>query len=115
MELFDYQKDLINALSNRELRVISAGRQVGKSMINTLYRQMQTEMTEPAYRVKDSTMVDGERWYTVRCTSEIGKWIRTQNTDLWYEHIDQQWVVYKTTFDINEKLHTLISIKWGDK
>lgn len=68
----------------------------------------------PLYRKVDSVLVDGVRWYTIKCKEEIASWIRSlpgEHTQ-WYEHLDQQWYIHKNKFDITEKIYMQIGLKW---
>lgn len=70
----------------------------------------------PPYRKTDSALVDGERWYTVKCNNEVAEWIRAQPNYVcqWYERGDyQQWYILKNKFDINEKIYIQIGLKWS--
>lgn len=66
--------------------------------------------------VLDTTKVDSQTWYTVRCTKEVGEWLRQtykdRQDDLWYEHIDKTWYFHRNKFDIHEKIYFLLSLKW---
>ena len=117
MNLYPYQLKLLEGIAKGEMVVMTAGRQVGKSMVNQLllYKHMMENTVEIPFFVKDSAIVDGEKWYTVRCTDEVGRWVRTQSKDIWSEHIDQKWHVYRNTFDMHEKLLTMLNIKWSSE
>ena len=67
------------------------------------------------YRKLDSVLVDGERWYTIKCNNEVAEWVRHQSGQgrHWYEHIDQNWYVHKNKFDITEKIYIQICLRWG--
>lgn len=114
--LHQYQKDLVDKLKGYkpgELVLFTAGRQLGKSYVNQMYMNMVAETAAPSFIKDQGTLVDGVPWYVVKCKKEVAAWIRTQDTNLWYEHIDSQWFVYKDRFDVHEKLVTMISIKFG--
>jgi hypothetical protein len=67
------------------------------------------------FRKIDSVLVDGERWYTVKCNNEVSTWIRSlphQGT-YWYEHITQDWMLDLNKFDINEKVYVQMCLKWS--
>lgn len=67
------------------------------------------------YRKLDSVLVDGERWYTIKCDKEVAEWVRHQSGQghHWYEHIDHQWYVHKNKFDISEKIYIQICLRWS--
>lgn len=69
----------------------------------------------PPYRKVDSVLVDGNRWYTVKCNKEVATWIRTlpgEHTQ-WYEHLDSTWYIHKNKFDITEQVYMQIGLKWS--
>ena len=69
----------------------------------------------PSMLVLDEAMVDGEKWRTVKCNGYLSKWIRTQNDKMWHNHIDSNWTFYQNTFDVNEKIYTLLLLLKIDK
>ena len=109
-----WQKDLWAALTGNDpknMKIIMNGRQIGKSIM----AQMWTELTtEPKYQVLTKASVDDKIWYTVKCHPDISRWVRTQPEKMWFEHIDQRWTIHKNVFDIHEKIHTLLHLKYGD-
>lgn len=105
-----WQETLIKGFRTKEMAVISAGRQMGKSYVNQIMREL---MEGPKFRKTTGAIVDGEQWYTVRCHSDVGQWVRTQNPNMWYEHIDQNWTVYVDTFDVHEKIYTMMGVKFA--
>ena len=64
------------------------------------------------FKIRDQCQVDGDTWYTVSCTGEVAKWIRSQDREIWHEHINGKWNLIHNTFDIHEKLYTLLALKW---
>ena len=64
------------------------------------------------FKIRHQCQVDDDTWYTVSCTGEVAKWIRSQDREIWYEHINGKWDVIHNTFDIHEKLYTLLALKW---
>lgn len=91
-----------------EMRIFSGGRQTGKSYHN----YMSIEQIY-SYRNVAHATVDDHEWYTVKCNTATATWIRQQNKDMWYEHIDSKWTVYKNMFDIHEKIYTMLQLKFG--
>ena len=65
------------------------------------------------FKLRDQAQVDGATWYTVSCASAAAKWIRSQNQEFWHEHIIGKWDLINDTFDIHEKLYTLLALKWS--
>ena len=64
------------------------------------------------FKIRDQSQVDGITWYTVSCTGAVAKWIRSQDRAIWHEHNNGKWDVIHNTFDIHEKLYTLLALKW---
>lgn len=109
--LTDWQKNLFDGFKPGEMMIISAGRNTGKSQMSQYLNQWES-IFMPPFRKTTSAVVDGETWHTVRCDTQVGKWIRTQDPKFWHEHIDQNWMVYKNTFDIHEKIYTMLGVKF---
>ena len=69
------------------------------------------------FKIEQTTQVDTQTWYTVKCTKEVGAWIREtykdQQDNLWYEHIDRSWMFHKNKFDIHEKVYTMLALRWS--
>lgn len=112
--MHSWQKNIWAACAGsdpREMKIIMNGRQIGKSYM----AQMWTEAFayEDFYQKIDQSIVDNEKWLTVRCSASISKWLKSQPKNLWYEHIDNNWQVYKNTFDIHEKIYTMLQLKYG--
>ena len=114
MKLHTWQQDLLDKLQSGvkpgEMVVISSGRQTGKSYINTYLKELYY-MAAP-YRYLSEATVDGEKWYTVTGQKPVCAWIRTQDKKLWHEHIDSNWNISYNTFDMHEKLYTMLGMKF---
>ena len=68
---------------------------------------------KPNFKIHDESVVDGEIWYTVGCFDDTSEWLRSQDHKLWYEHIVTQMESgYYNTFDVHEKLYTMLALKW---
>ena len=108
-----WQMKMINNFSAgsdpREMVLISSGRQTGKSYY---YNKMMMEQTASYQNITHAT-VDDHEWYTVKCNKETAAWVRQQNKDMWYEHIDSNWTVYKNMFDLHERIYTMLQLKFG--
>lgn len=91
-----------------EMMIYSVGRRTGISY----YNSMLLEQTH-SYRDVAHATVDDHEWYTVKCNIETATWVRQQNKEMWYEHIDSNWTVYKNMFDIHEKIYTMLQLKFG--
>jgi hypothetical protein len=113
--MHNFQKDLWSAITGsdpREMKIIMGGRQVGKSVMAQMWNQ--TYEIGEYYTVIDRATVDHAQWYTVKCSSKISAWIKGQPEGMWYEHIDKDWMIYKNTLDIHEKIYTMLQLKYGD-
>ena len=111
MQLQPWQKDLLTKLDGYhrgEMMVISNGRGIGKSYMKEIYAQF---MAAP-YRHITEAIVDGEKWYTVSGQKAVCEWIRTQDPKFWFEHIDSTWHISYNTFDIHEKIYTMLGMKF---
>jgi hypothetical protein len=78
--------------------------------------QQQWEQIDPATQhlnVIDKSLVDGELWYTVKCSDEAARSLREQWDDKWYQHIDNNWYTVKNTFDIDEETYIMLKLRWG--
>ena len=86
------------------------------SIIKTAVQQ-QWELIEPwphHLTVMDKSLVDGEPWYTVRCSKEAAKWLREQWEETWHQHIDHNWYTIANTFDVNEETYIMLKLQWGE-
>lgn len=113
--MHDFQKNIWAAITGsdpREMKIIMNGRQIGKSTMSQMWNQ--TFEVKEYYSVVDQATVDHARWYTIKCSGEVSKWIKNQSVGMWYEHIDKDWQVYRNMFDIHEKIYTMLQLKYGD-
>jgi len=74
---------------------------------------MATFQYKPHIKIHDQSTVDGNTWYTIGCSPVTSKWLRSQNRELWHEHVEHIWAGYHNTFDIHEKLYTMLALKWS--
>jgi hypothetical protein len=65
------------------------------------------------YEVMDTAQVDGETWYTVQVIPRVSEWLRTQPQHLCYEHKTAHNYKVLDTFDIHEKIHTVLMLMWS--
>lgn len=65
------------------------------------------------FKILDRATVDGEPWVTVQVQSNISPWIRTQPEKMWYQHIDHNWYTVANTFDMHEKIYTVLALTWA--
>lgn len=116
-KIYPHQKTLIDHLHSGgfkpgEISIIMSGRRAGKSMLNQMYGSMMMA-PKPKFEIRDQAPVDGRTWYTVSCSYDASQWIRRQSRTLWHEHINGKWDVIHNTFDIDEKLYTLLALRWS--
>jgi len=112
--MYGFQKELwatITGNDPKEMKIIMSGRQIGKSTMAQMWNQMY-EIGE-YFTVIDQAIVDHAQWYTVKCSGKISSWIKSQPSEMWHEHIDKDWMVYKNTLDIHEKIYTMLQLKYG--
>ena len=59
--------------------------------------------------------VDGELWHTVQCKKEVSIWLRSQpgEDQLWFQNIDEKWMVNMNTFDVSPTVYTMLCLKWS--
>jgi len=110
-----WQKDLWAGLTGsdpREMKIIMNGRQIGKSVMAQMWNQ--TFNVKEYYNKVSEAKVDHATWYTVKCSGGISKWIKEQPENLWFEHIDKDWQVYRNIFDVHEKIYTMLQLKYSD-
>lgn len=67
------------------------------------------------FEIIETAKVDGETWYTVQVIPHVTKWIKIQNSDMWYEHHTTHNFKVLDTFDIQKKLYTLLILAWGER
>ena len=68
---------------------------------------------KPNFKIHDESVVDGATWYTVGCYDDTSQWLRSQDQELWHEHIEKMWAGYHNIFDVHEKLYTMLALKWS--
>ena len=69
------------------------------------------------HSILTKSLVDGEQWYTIRCSKEASIWVRStypQHEDkLWFENIDHMWRIHTNVLDMHEKIYTLLAMRWS--
>jgi len=65
-----------------------------------------------SYEIIDRGQVDSEQWYVVQAEPKVASWVRTQNKDLWYDYKVGSYRVLDT-FDVHEKLYTMLAMRWA--
>ena len=63
--------------------------------------------------IQDTAEVDGATWYTVQVNPRVRPWITNQPKSMWQEHIDQRWYTVANTFDVHEKIYTMLALTWS--
>jgi hypothetical protein len=111
----EWQKDVWAACTGvnpREIKVISTGRQTGKTVFSQIVQQWNDmlEQQQQPVRTIDRELVDDDMWYTVEVKKEVAAWIRRQNKDSWHEHNGYRSVKY--LFDVSGRLYTMLNLKW---
>lgn len=115
VEFKDWQTTLVTSMSGfkpGEIVTFTSGRQTGKSLyleyVNAMNEYLKG-MSEPIKELT-SALVDGKPWYTIECNQDIAEWIRSQNRTNWYEHMDNRHGFKRSTFDVSDKLYTMIKV-----
>jgi hypothetical protein len=62
------------------------------------------------YTVIDSAEVDGTIWYSVKCSIEVGNWVRTQPSEHWVKYVES---IYDYQIDMDQELLVLLKLTWG--
>jgi hypothetical protein len=111
MNLHPWQQEMLKKMSGfkkGELCLWTAGRQTGKSTITQYMAQWQELMGEKyPYRRLTQAPVDGQMWYTVRCNSEVAKWLRdSQGISSYYAHPE------RNVFDVCEAVYIQMGLKF---
>jgi hypothetical protein len=59
--------------------------------------------------------VDGELWHTVQCKKEVSIWLRSQPGEdkLWFQNIDETWMMNFNTFDVHPTVYTMLCLRWS--
>jgi len=98
-------------MSNIEDQILT---RIAKRMQEEIDEQFMSQWKyKPNFFIHDESVVDGKTWYTVGCYNDTSQWLRSQDRELWHEHVEQLWGVYHNTFDIHEKLYTMLALKWS--
>jgi hypothetical protein len=67
-------------------------------------------------KVLSEGVVDGVQWYTVSCLHDASIWIRTTYAEdegvLWFDNIDEHWVVHYNVLDVHEQVLTAATLRW---
>jgi hypothetical protein len=63
--------------------------------------------------IQDTTQVDGATWYTIQVNPRVSPWIKEQHKDLWYSHITPNQYKVVDTFDVHEKLYSMLALRWS--
>ena len=73
------------------------------------------DQEDPKYEELSDAIVDGAKWYTVKCSKEVAQWVRQEHNDnnQWYEHIDSNWNIYFNIFDMHEEFFMMLKLRWG--
>lgn len=80
----------------------------------TSFKILPLALRENNFRSLTTATVDGELWHTVQCTPEVSTWIRTQPGEkkLWFQNIDDQWMLNMNTFDVHPTVYTMLALRW---
>jgi len=65
------------------------------------------------FEIRDTAEVDGETWHTVQVNPRVIPWIKSQDSGLWYDHKTANNYKVAYTFDIHEKLYSMLALKFS--
>jgi hypothetical protein len=65
------------------------------------------------FEVCDNALVDGEQWYTVQVMPCVQEWVKQQEKNFWYEHFTANNYKVVNTFDMHERLYTMLALRWS--
>jgi hypothetical protein len=85
---------------------------MGKSYLSQYWTMINQD---PKYEELTKAKVDDAMWYTVKCTKEVCAWIRQEYADheQWHEHIDSNWNIHFSIFDMHEEFYMMLKLRWG--
>jgi hypothetical protein len=107
LPLSPYQKILLDQLTANPGYVWAfASRGSGKSMMTQLKSRNCT-----AFSIVDRGFVDGQPWYTIKCSSDIAAWVRKQPEESWAQHPAVS--VVSSLFDVSDRLYSMMALKWS--
>lgn len=72
-----------------------------------------TMIKERAFEILTQAEVDGQQWYTVKCSKEVGDWVRTQPSEQWVNHINSGWLFHENNFDMDRELFAFLKLTWS--
>jgi hypothetical protein len=65
------------------------------------------------FEIQDKSIVDGDQWYTVQVNPRVSPWIKEQNKEFWFNHLTPNHYKVLDTFDIHEKIYTMMALRWS--
>lgn len=68
---------------------------------------------EGYFEILGKCIVDGDWWYTVQVDPIAATWVKQQPRSLWYDHLTPNHYKVVNTFDIHEKVYTLLALRWS--
>ncbi len=118
-KLYPWQQKLLNNSNNlkpSELVIFKTGRNVGKSYYYNQYMEYMEYLQAEPYKIVSTAKVDDMLWHTVKCNKDACTWIRSQEEKgQWFEHIDANWYIHSSMFDISEELYMMLVLKFGKR
>jgi hypothetical protein len=81
----------------------------------TSFKILPLALKEHNFRSLTTATVDGELWHTVQCKKEVSIWLRSQPGEdrLWFQNIDERWMVNHNTFDVHPTVYTMLCLRWS--
>lgn len=100
-------QDILHGVKKDQLVTMWAPRGSGKSSALESW----LEQTRDNFKMIDQGQVDGKPWYTVRCGSNVSKWVRTQDSHQWSHTSEVN--IFGDIYDISDELYTLMILKFS--
>lgn len=70
-------------------------------------------MSSPKFTtITGATLVDYEPWYQITCSTDVARWLRTQDPSQQYE-LSSYPLRPRALFDIAEPLYLIMGMKWS--
>jgi hypothetical protein len=84
-------------------------------IVKSNWKILPLDLKEKKFKSLTTSTVDGELWHTVQCKPEVSVWIRSQPGEdkLWFQNIDDKWMMNMNTFDVHPKVYTMLCMRWS--
>ena len=84
-------------------------------IVKSNWKILPMPLKEKQFRSLTTATVDGELWHTVQCKKEVSIWLRSQPGEdrLWFQNIDERWMINHNTFDVHPTVYTMLCLRWS--